>query len=160
MKLSIRKAASEDSELILSFIKDLAEFEKLSDAVSADTDQIKKTLFSENPAAEVLIAEKDSEAAGFALYFFNYSTFLAKRGLYLEDLFVKPEYRGLGIGKALLASVAKEAVRNNCGRMEWSVLEWNPAREFYEYLGAKPLDEWLVYRISGEKLFNLAENCL
>lgn len=158
MSLKIRKAQPEDSELIFRFICDLAEFEKLSHAVSADAGQIKDALFGEKPAAEVIIAEWDGLPAGFALYFFNFSTFLAKPGLYLEDLFVKPDYRGKGIGKALLGSVAKVAVENNCGRMEWSVLNWNPAREFYEYLGAAPLNEWLVYRITDEKLKNLANS--
>lgn len=158
MNLIIRKAVIDDSELIFQFICELADFEKLSNAVSADTEQIRNALFSPQPAAEVIIAELDGKPVGFALYFFNFSTFLAKRGLYLEDLFVKPDYRGKGIGKALLSSVAKIAVENNCGRMEWSVLDWNPAREFYEYLGAAPLNEWLVYRITGDKLKNLAKS--
>jgi GNAT superfamily N-acetyltransferase len=158
MSLNIRKAVPQDNELVLQFIRDLAEFEKMSDDVIADSEQISKTLFGEKPAAEVIIAEWDEKPVGFALYFFNYSTFLAKRGLYLEDLFVNPDFRGKGIGKTLLSEVAKIAVQNNCGRMEWSVLDWNPARQFYEYLGAAPLDEWLVYRITGEKLKILAEN--
>lgn len=157
MNLKIRKAKKEDSGLILKFIKDLAEFEKLSNVVTVTVDEIEQTIFCNQPAANVLIAEWDNEPAGFALYFFNYSTFLAKRGLYLEDLFVNPEYRGRGIGKALLKELAGIAVSENCGRMEWSVLDWNPARKFYEHLGAAPLDEWLVYRITGENLRKLAE---
>ncbi len=156
MSMTIRKAEIEDAELILGFIRDLAEFEKLSDVVSADVTQIREKLFYDNPAAEVIIAEWEGIPAGFALYFYNFSTFLAKRGLYLEDLFVKPEFRSLGIGKALLKECASIAVENNCGRMEWSVLNWNPARKFYEYLGAEPLNEWTVYRIAGEKLKELA----
>ncbi|MDT3740064.1 MAG: GNAT family N-acetyltransferase [Candidatus Kapabacteria bacterium] len=155
MSLTIRKAEIEDAELILGFIRDLAEFEKLSDVVSAEVTQIREKLFYDKPAAEVIIAEWEGIPAGFALYFYNFSTFLAKRGLYLEDLFVKPEFRSLGIGKALLKKCASIAVEADCGRMEWSVLNWNPAREFYEYLGAKPMDEWTVYRIAGEKLNEL-----
>jgi len=146
MSLIIRKAVIEDTDLILNFIRDLADFEKLSDAVKADEGSIRKTLFGQNPAAQVIIAEYDNVPAGFALYFFNYSTFLAKRGLYLEDLFVKSEFRSKGIGKALLDNLYQIACDNDCGRMEWSVLNWNPARKFYEKYGAYPLDEWLVYR--------------
>lgn len=156
MNLIIRKAAAEDSELIFKFICDLAEFEKLRHIVSADSKMIRQTLFSENPAANVIIAECDGKPAGFALYFYNYSTFLGKKGFYLEDLFVLPELRGLGIGKALLKECASIAVNENCGRMEWSVLNWNPAKEFYEHLGAEPMSEWTVYRINGEKMVNLA----
>ena len=156
MSMTIRKAEIEDAELILGFIRDLAEFEKLSDVVSADVTQIREKLFYDNPAAEVVIAEWEGIPAGFALYFYNFSTFLAKRGLYLEDLFVKPEFRNKGIGKALLKECAAIAFNADCGRMEWSVLNWNPAREFYEYLGAEPMDEWTVYRIADEKLRGLA----
>lgn len=158
MSLIIRKAVQQDSDLILKFISDLAEFEKMSNDVIADVEKIRSTLFCENPAAQVLIAEWSGKPVGFALYFFNYSTFLAKRGLYLEDLFVNQEFRGKGIGKSLLTEIAKIAVQNNCGRMEWSVLDWNPARTFYEHLGAAPQNDWLVYRITGQKLTELAEN--
>ncbi len=158
MSLIIRKAVLQDSELILKFIRDLAEFEIMSNDVVADADKIRNTIFCENPAAEVIIAEWCGNPVGFALYFFNYSTFLAKRGLYLEDLFVNPEFRGKGIGKSLLSEIARIAVENNCGRMEWSVLDWNPARKFYEHLGAASQNEWLVYRITGQKLTELAEN--
>jgi GNAT superfamily N-acetyltransferase len=158
MQINFRNAKEEDSEAIFGFISELAEFEKLSDAVISNPSIIEKTLFGENPPAKVIIAEYDGKDVGFALYFFNYSTFLGKRGFYLEDLYVKPEFRKLGIGKALLSECAKIAVKNNCGRMEWSVLDWNPAREFYEHLGAFPLEDWTVYRITGQKLEELAKN--
>lgn len=158
MQLNIRKAIAQDSELIHRFICDLAEFEKLSHLVSSSSEQIRDALFGSNPAAEVLIAEYNGISVGFALYFFNYSTFLGKRGLYLEDLFVQPEFRGLGIGKSLLSEVAKIAIESDCGRMEWSVLDWNPARKFYEHLGASALEEWLVYRIKDDNLRKLANN--
>ncbi len=157
MGLTIRNASIEDSELIYNFIKELAEFEKLSHEVKSSVNDIKKSLFSDNPIAKVLLAFENVTPVGFALYFFNFSTFEGKKGLYLEDLFVKPEFRKKGYGKALLKSVAKEAVINECGRMEWSVLDWNPAREFYEYLGAKPMNDWIMYRIVGDKLLALSE---
>lgn len=157
MGLTIRKASIEDSELIYNFIKELAEFEKLSHEVKSSVNDIKKSLFSDNPIAKVMLAFENVTPVGFALYFFNFSTFVGKKGLYLEDLFVKPEFRKKGYGKALLKSVAKEAVINECGRMEWSVLDWNPAREFYEHLGAKPMNNWIMYRIVGDKLLALSE---
>ena len=159
--LSIRPATADDVPLILSLIRELADYEKLSDQVSATEAALRETLFSERPgarpAAEVLVAHNDGEPAGFALFFPNYSTFLAKPGIYLEDLFVRPAFRGLGIGKALLASVAKLAVERDCGRFEWSVLDWNePAIGFYRRLGARPLDDWTQFRLSGAELAALA----
>ncbi|MCU0426771.1 MAG: GNAT family N-acetyltransferase [Candidatus Kapabacteria bacterium] len=157
--LDIRSATPHDVPVILDFIKALADYEKLSDEVTATEEALRSTLFGEKPVAEVVIGYDESGiAAGFALFFHNYSTFLAKQGMYLEDLFVKPEYRGRGFGKALLVYLARLAQERNCGRLEWSVLDWNtPAIEFYKSLGAKPMDEWTVFRITGDALETLAK---
>lgn len=156
--LTIRKAEEKDTSLILSFIKGIAEYEKLSHAVQADEATLRESLFGKDPSAEVLLAYYDREPAGFAVFFHNFSTFTGKAGLYLEDVFVKPQLRGKGIGKALLVYLAGIAVERNCPRFEWSVLDWNkPAIEFYESLGAKPMDEWTVYRLSGKELEELAK---
>ena len=153
MPCLIRSATSEDVPLILSFIRALAIYEKLLDEVVATEDALHRTLFGDSPAAQVIIAEVDGQPAGFALYFFNYSTFLAKPGLYLEDLFVQPEFRGAGTGKALLLHLAKIANARGCGRMEWSVLDWNePAKGFYRKLGAQQLDDWRICRLTGAAL--------
>lgn len=155
--LRIRAATAADAPQILAFIKALAVYEKLEHMVVADEAQLRKTLFGERPAAEVRIAEWQGHPAGFALFFHNYSTFLGKPGIYLEDLFVLPDFRGKGIGKALLIHLAQLAVERDCGRLEWSVLDWNtPAIEFYKSLGAVPMDEWTVYRVTGEALPALA----
>lgn len=157
MSLVIREAAQGDEALIIGFIRELAEYEKLSSDVVATPAHLTKTLFASNPKAFALIAENNGEAIGFALYFFNYSTFLGKHGLYLEDLYVRENRRGEGAGKALLARLAKIALENDCGRMEWSVLDWNaPAIAFYKSLGAGAMDEWTVYRLTGEPLEKLA----
>ena len=153
MSSVIRSATAADVPLILSFIRDLAIYEKLLHEVVATEETLHATLFGSPPAAHVVIAEVDGKPAGFALYFFNYSTFLAKPGLYLEDLFVKPEFRGAGTGKALLLHLAKIANTRGCGRMEWSVLDWNePAKGFYRKLGAVPLDDWRIMRLTGPSL--------
>ncbi|MDB5969032.1 MAG: GCN5-related N-acetyltransferase [Hydrocarboniphaga sp.] len=155
--LDIAPATPADVPLILGFIRELAEYEHLSDQVTATEDALRATLFGERPAAEVLIAHHDGVAAGFALYFQNYSTFLAKPGIYLEDLYVRPDQRGHGIGRALLAHIARLAVARGCGRFEWSVLDWNaPAIGFYRRLGAAPQDEWTIFRLSGDALKALA----
>lgn len=155
--LQIRSACEDDTGLILSFINALAEYEKLAHEVRADEDSLRRSLFGDRPAAEVLIAELDGEPAGFALFFHNYSTFLAKPGLYLEDLFVKPELRGHGIGRKLLARLAAIAEERGCGRFEWWVLNWNePAIDFYKRLGAKAMDEWTVFRMTGDVIEDLA----
>ncbi len=155
--LSIRPAASTDTPLILELIRALAEYEKLADACVATEEQLAETLFGPKPYAEAIIAEWDRAPAGFALYFHNYSTFLAQPGIYLEDLFVKPELRGKGIGKALLAALAQIAGERKCGRLEWAVLDWNePSIGFYKKLGAKPLDDWTTFRITGPGLAKLA----
>jgi len=156
--LTIRGAVAADVPQILAFIKALAVYEKLEHMVVADEAKLAKTLFGERPVAEVRIAEWQNKPAGFALFFHNYSTFLGRPGIYLEDLFVLPEYRGNGIGKALLIHLAQLAVQRDCGRLEWSVLDWNtPAIEFYKALGAVPMDEWTTYRVTGEALPALAK---
>ena len=155
--LSLREATESDVPLILRFIRDLAEYERLLDACVATEESVRETLFGARRYAEVIIAEWDGEPAGFALFFHNYSTFLARPGIYLEDLFVRPELRGHGIGKALLVRLAALAVERNCGRLEWAVLNWNePAIGFYKSLGAVPQDEWTVYRVTGEALAHLS----
>ena len=159
--MQITSATEQDVPVILDLIKQLAEYERLSDKVTATEQQIRDTLFGERPAAEVLLASVDGETVGFAVFFTNYSTFLAKPGLYLEDLFVKPHARGKGIGKALLVRLARIAVERDCGRVEWSVLNWNePSIRFYEALGAVPMSDWTTYRLTGESLAKLARNNL
>ncbi len=155
--ITLRLATVEDTGLILEFIEGLAEYEKLAHQVVADEDQLRRSLFGDRPAAEVLIAEFNREPAGFALFFLNYSTFLARQGLYLEDLFVKPALRGHGIGRRLLSRLAQIAVERGCGRFEWSVLDWNePAIRFYENLGARAMDGWTIFRMDGDALSELA----
>ncbi len=152
----IRPATRADIPLILEFIRALADYEKMSDAVEATEAQLAENLFGDSPQAEVLIAEWAGEPAGFALYFHNFSTFRGKRGLYLEDLFVKPEFRGKGIGKALLKKLANIALERDCGRFEWAVLDWNtPAIDFYESMGARVVDEWKICRVDGDALKKL-----
>jgi GNAT superfamily N-acetyltransferase len=155
----IREATEEDVPLILSLIRELAEYEKLSDEVVATEDGLQDSLFGERRYAEVLIAEHDGAPAGFALFFHNFSTFLGKPGIYLEDLYVKPAFRGAGIGKKLLVRLASLAVGRGCGRLEWWVLDWNePAIGFYRSVGAEPMDDWTVYRVSGSALEDLASS--
>lgn len=157
MSTTLRAATREDVGLILGFIRDLAEYERLLDQVIADEAALTAALFGERAQAEVVIAEHDTRPAGFALFFHNFSTFRGRRGLYLEDLFVRPEYRGFGIGKALLAHLAQLAVARGCARFEWAVLDWNaPAIGFYQSLGARILDDWRVCRLDGEALTRLA----
>jgi GNAT superfamily N-acetyltransferase len=157
--LNIRPATRDDAALILELIRGLAEYERAPDAVVATEADIVRDGFSGNPRFHCVIAEWDRSPAGFAFYFFHYSTWLGKPGLYLEDLFVKPEVRGKGIGKALLVHLAQMAMRENCYGMRWQVLDWNqPAIDFYERLGAKVVREWLEVRISGESLRALADS--
>ena len=157
--LSIRPATADDVPLIRQLIAELAEYERLADAAVATDDGLREQLFGAHPAAEVLIGEVDGEPAGFALFFHNFSTFLGKRGLYLEDLFVRPAFRGAGLGKHLMASLARLAVQRDCGRFEWSVLDWNaPAIGFYRTLGAVGMDEWTVQRLEGDALHALASH--
>lgn len=155
--LRIEAASENDAPLILSFIGKLAEYEKLSHRVSATEEDIREHVFGPNRSAEALVAYWDDEPAGFALYFRNFSTFIGKPGLYLEDLFVEPEQRGKGIGKALLIQLAKIAIDRGYGRIEWAVLDWNaPSIEFYRSLGAIALDDWTLYRLTGDPLSRLA----
>ncbi|HLT43732.1 MAG TPA: GNAT family N-acetyltransferase [Luteimonas sp.] len=155
--ITLRPARREDVPAILALIRGLAEYEQLSHEVEADEATLAATLFGERPCAEVVIAEADGTAAGFALFFHTYSTFLAKPGLYLEDLFVEPQLRGLGIGRRLMAHLARLAVERGCGRFEWTVLDWNaPAIGFYRSLGAVGMDGWTTQRVSGEALHRLA----
>lgn len=152
-KLEIREANSSDSALILRFVKELARYEKAEHEVTASVEDIKKSIFSENSTVEAVICERDGTPIGFAVYFYNYSTWQGKKGLYLEDLYVTPESRGSGAGKLLLRYLAKKAVTEGCGRFEWSVLDWNqPAIDFYESIGAKPKSEWVGYQLSGQSL--------
>ena len=155
---SIRAATVEDVPLILRFIRRLAEYERLAHEVVATEDGLRHWLFGARPAAEVVIAEWGGEPAGFALFFHNFSTFLGRPGVYLEDLYVEPEHRGRGIGKALLAHLARLAVERGCGRLEWWVLDWNEdAIRFYRSIGAVAMDEWTVHRVAGDALTALAE---
>lgn len=153
----LRAATPADVPVILDCIRGLAEYEKLPHEVVATEELLRETLFGARPAAEVVLAEDGDEVAGFALFFHNYSTFLARPGLYLEDLFVYPRFRGRGLGKLLLAHLAKVAVQRGCGRFEWAVLDWNVgAIGFYEAMGAVALSDWTVYRLSGDALQRLA----
>jgi GNAT superfamily N-acetyltransferase len=153
----IRSATEGDVPLILSLIRELADYELLSHEVVATEDMLRDFLFGERPVAEVLIGEHGSEPAGFALFFHNFSTFLGRPGIYLEDLYVRPEFRGAGVGRALLVHLAGLAKERDCGRLEWSVLDWNePAIGFYESIGAIPVSGWTVYRVTGEELEELA----
>ena len=154
----IRAATVGDVSLILGFIRELAAYERLSDEVVATEASLASTLFGPRPAAEVLIAELDGAPVGFALFFTSYSTFLGRPGIYLEDLFVRPDARGRGIGRDLLARIARIALDRGCGRLEWSVLDWNvDAIGFYEKVGAVAMDDWTTYRLTGEDLARLAQ---
>jgi len=153
----IRPAIKDDADLILSFIKELADYEKLTDAVTANKELLQKTLFGEEAVAKSLLAFYDDKPAGFAIYFYNYSTFIGKPGLYLEDVFVKKNLRGKGVGKEILIYLANIALEKDCGRFEWSVLDWNePAIKFYKNLGAKPMEEWTVFRLEKKGIEDLA----
>jgi GNAT superfamily N-acetyltransferase len=156
--LKIRPAEERDIDAIFDLIQGLAAYEKLSDRVTGNTELLRSHLFGDRPYAEAIVAELGDLSIGFALFFHNYSTFLTKPGLYLEDVFVRPEYRRQGVGKALLAAVAKIAVDRGCGRLEWSVLEWNQnAIEFYQSLGATVLPDWKICRLTGKTLTKFGE---
>ncbi|MDR1838961.1 MAG: GNAT family N-acetyltransferase [Treponema sp.] len=155
----LRFAKEKDIAIILEFIRGLAEYEHLSDMVEIKEADLKNYLF-EKKLIEVVIGEYDGTPAGFALFFYNFSTFLGKPGIFIEDIFVKPEFRGRGLGKILFSFLAKIAVERNCGRLEWSCLDWNkPSIEFYKKQGAHPLDEWTMYRITGDGINKLANEC-
>lgn len=158
MTLTIRPARPGEAGLVLGFIRQLADYEKLAHEVEADEGAIDAALFGESPRAFCDIAELNGEPIGFALWFYNFSTFRGRHGIYLEDLFVRPDHRGLGAGKALLANLARRCVAEGLGRLEWWVLDWNePAIAVYKSLGARPMDEWTVFRLTGEALEALAE---
>lgn len=158
-EFSIRPARVSDVPIILQLIRDLATYERAPNEVTATQEQLVDVLFCEKPAAEVLLAFENETPAGFAVFFHNFSTWLGRAGIYLEDLFVKPEHRGKGYGRALLVDLAKIARERGCGRMEWAVLDWNePAIEFYRTLGAKPMDEWTVFRLTRDGIAKLAES--
>ncbi len=156
-EVEIRTATEADVPLILSLIKELAEYERLAHEVSATEDLLRESLFGERQGAEALLGYHEGDPAGFALFFHNFSTFLGRSGIYLEDLYVKPELRGRGVGRAMLVYLAKLARERKCGRLEWSVLNWNePAIRLYRGIGALPMDGWTVYRLTGESLEGLA----
>ena len=148
----VRPAVKADAPIILSLIRELASFEKLEHEVTATVEALQQTLFGPHPYAEVLLAEADGQIAAFSLFFHNYSTFLGKPGLYIEDIYVRPEFRGRGLGKQLFAEIASLARARQCGRIEWWVLNWNEsALEFYKTMGAEPMNQWTVYRLSQEQ---------
>ena len=158
-RITVKPATPDDTPLILSFIRELAAYEKLAHEVTAMEDQLRQTLFGDRPAAEAVIASLDDEPVGFAVFFPTYSTFLARPGLYLEDLFVRPAARGAGVGRAVLKYLARLTVERGWGRLEWSVLDWNePAIAFYKKMGARPMDEWTIFRMTGGALERLAES--
>jgi len=152
MGVTIREAGVDDAPLVYTLIRELAEFEKLSHEVGATEDNLRETLLGEHSNACAVIAEVDKKPVGFAVYFFNYSTFLGRPGLYIEDLYVNPARRGEGIGKALFSHCAQVALEKKCGRLEFAVLHWNPARQFYERMGARTLSDWVIYRLTGPAL--------
>jgi GNAT superfamily N-acetyltransferase len=156
-ELEIRPGTEDDVPLILSLIRELAEYEHLSHEVVATEEMLRDSLFGERRVAEVLLGYLDGEPAGFALFFHNFSTFLGRPGIYLEDLYVRPEFRGAGVGRAMLVRLARLARERDCGRLEWSVLDWNePAIGFYKRLGASPVSGWTIYRVTGDALAELA----
>ena len=154
----IRPAAENDAGTILTLIKELADYERLTREVVATENDIRRSLFGEHPFAEALIGEYETIPVSFALFFYNFSTFVGKPGIYLEDLYVKPDYRSKGFGRKMLAHIAHLAIERNCGRFEWSVLDWNtPAIRTYDKLNAKPMQDWILYRLTGKALVELAQ---
>ena len=159
MPIEIRSATEIDIPVVLELIRDLAQYEKMAHLVTATEDQLRETLFGARPAAEVLLAAYDGKTSGFAVFFSTYSTFLAKPGIYLEDIFVKTEFRGKGMGLALMRRIARLAVDRGCGKINWQVLRWNePSIRFYEGLGAEVMDDWVSYRLRDGALEELAAN--
>ena len=158
MPFTLRPAVRTDATQILAFITELAEYERARHVVIATVADIERSLFDDGSTVHSLICERDGRAIGFAVYFYSYSTWLGRNGIYLEDLYVTPDQRGDGAGRELLRHIAREAVKNGCGRLEWSVLDWNePAIGFYKSLGAEPQDEWVRYRLEGDKLTRFAQ---
>jgi len=158
-ELEVRKATAEDASTILGFIKELARYEKAEEQVTASIEDIEKNLFDKSTTTDAIICTSAGRPIGFAVYFLNFSTWLGKNGLYLEDLYVSPDFRGTGAGKTLLKYLAALAVENNYGRFDWSVLDWNqPAIKFYESIGAKAQSEWVGYRLEGQSLLNFAKD--
>ncbi|HAP27205.1 MAG TPA: GNAT family N-acetyltransferase [Achromobacter sp.] len=158
MNIEIRAAAPSDAAQIHAFITELAVYERAAHEVIASAEDVERTLFAEGSPARALMCLLEGKAIGYAVYFYSYSTWLGKNGIYLEDLYVTPEHRGIGAGRDLLRHLAREAVANGCGRLEWSVLDWNqPAIDFYQSIGALPQDEWVRYRMAGDALVNFAE---
>ena len=156
-KLTFRYAQEQDCEKILFFIRELAKYEKMEDDVIATPELLREWIF-EKKKAEVIFPMEDGKEVGYALFFHNFSTFLGRAGMYLEDLFIMPQYRGKGYGRATLKELARIAVQRGCGRLEWSCLDWNkPSIDFYRSLGAQPMDEWTTYRLTGETLLKMAE---
>ncbi|MBB6067030.1 GNAT family N-acetyltransferase [Methanococcus maripaludis] len=158
LKINIRPTTVSDVPLIFKFIKELAKYENLENHVTATEEIIKESLFGKKQYAEALIVEADSKPVGLVLFFHNFSTFIGKPGIYIEDLYIKEEFRGMGIGRKLFEYLSNLAKERNCGRIDWVVLDWNPARKFYEKMGAIPVDNWLIYRLTGDKLDELSEN--
>ena len=159
MSITIRDAVASDTQTILDFIIELAVYEKAEHEVKTNIEETKEAIFGQNSTVEALICEQDGIAIGYAVYFYNYSTWLGKNGIYLEDLYVSESKRGVGAGKLMLKHLANKALENNCGRFEWSCLDWNtPSRDFYESIGAVSQDEWIGYRLEGESLVSFARN--
>jgi len=159
MSITIRDAVASDAQTIYNFIMELAIYEKEPDAVVTTVEETKERIFNENSSVKALICEENGKAIGLAIYFYNYSTWLGKYGIYLEDLYVTQSKRGLGAGKLMLKHLAKKALEEDCGRFEWSCLDWNkPSRDFYESIGAKSQEEWIGYRLEGESLTNFANS--
>jgi GNAT superfamily N-acetyltransferase len=154
-RISIRHTDGNDVPLLFQLIRELADFERIPHEVSATEEIISESLFGDSPAAVALLAEVDGKPAGFVVYFNNFSTFVGKSGIYIEDLFVRPEYRGLGVGKALFLRCAEIARARGLGRVEFAVLDWNPARKFYERFGARAMEDWVLYRLAGNALKSL-----
>ncbi len=158
MNIEIRPAVPSDAAQIHAFITELAIYERAAHEVIASAEDVERTLFAQGAPARALMCLVEGKAIGYAVYFYSYSTWLGKNGIYLEDLYVTPEHRGIGAGRDLLRHLAREAVANDCGRLEWSVLDWNqPAIDFYQSIGAQPQDEWVRYRMAGDALRNFAE---
>jgi GNAT superfamily N-acetyltransferase len=152
----IREAVVEDAPLILALIRELAEYERIADQVAADEETLRRTLFGEGAVPRAIIAEVDGEPVGFAVYFYNFSTFVGRPGLYIEDIYIRPAHRGSGAGRAMMRHCARVAERKGCGRIEMAVLDWNPARSFYERLGAAAMPDWVIYRLQGGAIRRLA----